>query len=81
MVARWREFCRASSIRIDLEEFHRLYTLRQHDGLAARLPRGFDLEFSSPEAELERQIQAAIAAWRTQRMAELERELFAQRRR
>jgi putative SOS response-associated peptidase YedK len=81
VVARWREFCRASSIRIDLEEFHRLYTLRQHDGLAARLPRGFDLEFSSPEAELERQIQAAIAAWRTQRMAELERELFAQRRR
>lgn len=83
VVANWREFCRASSIRIDLEEFHRLCTLRESDDIAARLPRGFDLDFcaSAPRSALERSIQQKIHGWRARRGAGLERELFAQRKR
>lgn len=81
VVEKWREFRRASGIRIDIEEFHRLYQLRDLDEAAARLPRGFDLEFSTPESEVERAIRERIGAWRARRTQQLETELFALRKR
>ena len=81
VVQKWRDFRRVSGVRLDLAEFHRIYHLRDRDEAAARIPRGFDLEFADPQTDTERQIRALVLARRRRRGAELEAGLFTQRQR
>lgn len=73
IVAKWRQFRRDTGLRLDVEEFHRIYHLRELDEAAARLPRGFDLEFAAPEIATEHAISNMVVAFRERKTRALER--------
>lgn len=82
VVQKWRTFRRETGVRMDLPEFHRIYHLRDDaEDIAARIPRGFDLEFSEPDNAEERRILELILAFRKRKSQGLESALFSQRKR
>ena len=72
-----RRYERAYGALPDLPLFTQLYERRQA-GEAIKLPRGMDESFSEPRNAQERHLHALAAAWRAQRIPELEQEIFAQ---
>jgi putative SOS response-associated peptidase YedK len=77
----WKAFLRATGILMSLPEFHELMQHRLEDPTRFRLPRGFDLEFSTPQSPEEAAIKALSDRYRHTQISKLETEIFTQRKR
>ncbi len=76
----FREYLRITGAEIDLHQFYEIYSARMTDP-SVRIPRGLDRNFDNPKSDAERRIKALIDQHRAETAAELETEIFAQRKR
>lgn len=78
VLADWRTFLRDTGVRLGVQEFYRLYSLRDSESARAsvQLPRGFDLELAGEPA-----IRPLIDRYRQRTAAAIEAELFQLRAR
>jgi putative SOS response-associated peptidase YedK len=79
-VAAYRRFEREFGAILSLEEFVELYGQRLTDK-RIKIPKSMDLAFADPRDDAERRIQSLIGEFAAQQAAELEQDLFAQRKR
>jgi putative SOS response-associated peptidase YedK len=81
VTADWKAFLRETGVLMSLPEFHELMTRRLIDAPSFRLPRGFELEFASPQTPDEHAIKALNDQYRKAQVMKLETEIFTQRKR
>jgi putative SOS response-associated peptidase YedK len=81
VTADWKAFLRETGVLMSLPEFHELMTKRLTDASSFRLPRGFELEFASPQTPGEHAIKALNDQYRKAQVIRLETEIFTQRKR
>jgi putative SOS response-associated peptidase YedK len=79
--SKWKRHVREMEARMALSDFRELAQLRLADPGKYRLPRGFDLEFSDPQTDVERAIKDLVDQYRKAQVTKLETEIFAQRKR
>jgi putative SOS response-associated peptidase YedK len=75
-----RDLARHFAATLDYSEVERLM-LERLAGRPIRLARGFEWNFSSPQSSLERRIQELDTEYRSKKTAELEQEVFKQKKR
>lgn len=75
-----RAYRRMTGAEIDLPQFLEIFGLRAA-GVKVTIPRAVERWFDQPQSPVEREIADLIRAYRSAQTAELERELFAQRKR
>jgi putative SOS response-associated peptidase YedK len=76
----YQRYVRAWGATIDIDEFVRLYWLREQ-GAKVRIAKGMDASFADPQTEPERRIRAMTEAHDAAEASRLEQELFRQRKR
>lgn len=79
-VEAWRSFMRRMGVQLSLDEFARLYGIRQSDA-GIRIPKAMDAAFAAPADPAERAIKALIDAFDARQATAWEQQLFGQRRR
>lgn len=80
VVADYRRYVRQFGAQIDLAAFEALYFRRASDA-RIRIPKAMDAAFSEPRDAIERRIATLIAQFNAAQTAQLEAELFKQRKR
>ena len=76
----YQRYVRAWGAAIDMDEFVRLYWLREQ-GAKVRIAKGMDAAFAEPQSEAGQRIHAMIAAHDAAEASRLEQEVFRQRKR
>lgn len=76
----YRKYVRAFGADIDIATFVKLYSEREQ-GSGAKIPKGMDAAFLSPDNDDERRIKALIDAHDAQAASRLEQDLFKQKKR
>ncbi|TCG02900.1 hypothetical protein BZM27_52450, partial [Paraburkholderia steynii] len=79
--ADYKKFVRTFGATIDLREFARLYWERAEGRLKAKIPKGMDDAFATPQSDEEREIKQLIDRYNADQTKTLEEELFKQRAR
>ncbi|CAN7762193.1 SOS response-associated peptidase family protein [Caballeronia sp. LjRoot29] len=80
IVADYRKYVKMFGPDMDVREFARLYWERA-EGSGAKVPKGMDAPFITPETEDERRIKELIERYDATQMTKLEQQLFKQRTR
>jgi putative SOS response-associated peptidase YedK len=79
--SKWKRYVRDMEARMSWSDFRELARCRLSEPSQYRLPRGFDLEFANPQTDEELAIKELVDQYRHARVAKLEREVFAQKKR
>src|SRR5713101_1030489 len=80
IVEDYRKYVRTFGADMSIRDFAQLYWERV-EGSGAKVPKGMDAAFATPETDDERQIKALIDQYDAAQVAKLEQELFKQRTR
>lgn len=80
IAASYREYLRMTGATMDLDQFLEIFGARA-DGRPIRIPRAVEHWFQSPSSPAELRIRDAIDTYRRSAMAQIETEIFAQRKR
>jgi putative SOS response-associated peptidase YedK len=80
ITADYRKYVKMFGADIDIDEFVRVFWLRQ-EGNKAKIPKAMEAPFLTPQNEGERRISDSITAFTASEAAKLEQEVFKQRAR
>lgn len=76
----FRAYLRMTGAEMDLDQFLEIFGARM-ENRGIRIPRGFERNFDKPSNEKEREIKRLIDAYRAQQSAQIEADIFVQRKR